>query len=49
MSFFKEKFDLGAAKSRAVIDAVRCIEVFRGEPIQISSIKMTKPARYSGY
>lgn len=49
MFFSKDKFDLGAAKSRAVIDAVRCIEIFRGEPIQISSIKMKKPGEYSGY
>ena len=42
MFFSKDKIDLGAAKSRAVVDAVRFVEILLGEPVELSFLKMTK-------
>ena len=48
MFFSKSKIDLSASKSRAVIDAVRCVEIFNGKPTEIISIKTRRPAVYEG-
>jgi hypothetical protein len=48
MSFFRDDIDLSASKSRATLDAVRCVEVFCGTPVEVLSIKKKRPTIHFG-